>query len=100
MGNDTQTAHDGLEAVSVGESFRPDVIFMDLGMPRMDGFDACRCIRAEAWGKGVVMVAQAGWGQDDDKNKAKEAGFDFHMTKPIEPAALEKLLSAMRPATD
>lgn len=99
MGNDTQTAHDGLEAVAVAGAFRPDVILMDIGMPRMNGFDACRRIRAEAWGKGIVMVAQTGWGQDDDKHKAKQAGFDLHMTKPVDPTALEKLLTGMTAAT-
>ena len=99
MGNETQTAHDGLEAVAVAEAFRPDVILLDIGMPKLNGYDACRRIRQQPWGKAVVIVAQTGWGQDDDKRKSQEAGFDFHMVKPVDPAALERLLAEMRVAT-
>jgi CheY-like chemotaxis protein len=93
MGNETRIAHDGLEAVAVAEAFRPDVILMDIGMPRLNGFDACRRIRQQAWGKSAVLVAQTGWGQDDDKRKSQEAGFDFHVVKPVDPAVLERVLA-------
>ena len=96
MGNDTQAAHDGLEAVAVAEAFKPDVILMDIGMPRLNGYEACRRIREQPWGRNVVIVAQTGWGQEDDKRKSQEAGFDFHMVKPVDPAALEKLLSELQ----
>jgi PAS domain S-box-containing protein len=99
MGNETQTAHDGLEAVAVAEAFKPDVILMDIGMPNLNGYDACRRIREHPWGKGVVIVAQTGWGQEDDKKKSQEAGFDFHMVKPVDPADLEKLLAEAQAAT-
>ena len=95
MGNDTQTAFDGLEAVAVAEAFRPDVILMDLGMPKLNGFEACRRIREQPWGRNVVIVAQTGWGLDDDKRKSQEAGFDFHMVKPVDPAALAKMLAEL-----
>jgi PAS domain S-box-containing protein len=93
MGNDTQTAFDGLEAVAVAEAFRPDVILMDIGMPRLNGYEACRRIREQPWGRNIIMVAQTGWGQEDDKRKSQEAGFDSHMVKPVDPAALETILA-------
>ena len=99
MGNETQAAHDGLEAVALAEAFRPDVILMDIGMPRLNGYDACRRIREQPWGKDIAIVAQTGWGQEDDKQKSQEAGFDLHMVKPVNPAELEKLLAGMRATT-
>jgi len=95
MGNDTQSAHDGLEAVAVAEAFRPDVILMDIGMPRLNGYEACRRIRGEPWGRNIIIVAQTGWGQEDDKRKSQDAGFNFHMVKPVDPAALEKILAGL-----
>ena len=93
MGHDTATAHDGLDAVAVAEAFRPDVILMDIGMPNLNGYDACRRIREQPWGRRIVMVAQTGWGQRDDKQRAIASGFDRHITKPIDPAALERMLA-------
>ena len=99
MGNETQTAHDGLEAVDVAAAFRPDVILMDIGMPRLNGYEACRRIRGEPWGRNVIIVAQTGWGQEDDKRKSQDAGFNFHMVKPVDPAALEKMLAGLKATT-
>ncbi|MGC1951240.1 MAG: PAS domain S-box protein [Gammaproteobacteria bacterium] len=99
MGNETQTAHDGLEAVAVAEAFRPDVILMDIGMPKLNGFDACRRIRKEPWGRSIVIVAQTGWGREEVRRKAMACGFDCHMIKPIDPAALETLLAEMQVTT-
>ncbi len=93
MGNETRTAHDGLQAVALAESFRPHVILMDIGMPGLTGYDACRRIRDTSWGKTMVIVAQTGWGQDEDRRKASAAGFDSHLTKPIDLLRLEKLLA-------
>ncbi len=95
MGNDTRTAHDGLEALDAAAAFRPDVILMDIGMPRLNGYEACRRIREQPGGGNVIVVAQTGWGQDDDKRQSSEAGFDFHMVKPVDPTALEKLLAGL-----
>ena len=99
MGNDTQTAFDGLEAVAVAETFRPDVILMDIGMPKLNGYEACRRIREQPWGRNVVLVAQTGWGQEDDRRKSEEAGFDFHIVKPVDPAALETMLVEFKATT-
>jgi PAS domain S-box-containing protein len=95
MGNQTRTGHDGLQALEVGEAFRPEVIFLDIGMPRLNGYEAARRIRQSAWGAGVVLVALTGWGQEDDRRRSHEAGFNFHLVKPVEPAALEALLAGL-----
>jgi CheY-like chemotaxis protein len=99
MGNDTRTAHDGLEALEVAATFRPDVILLDIGMPRLNGYETARRIREQPWGGNVVLVAQTGWGQEDDKRLSREAGFDFHLVKPVEPAALENLLADLQAET-
>jgi PAS domain S-box-containing protein len=95
MGNATQTAHDGLEALDAAAAFRPDVILMDIGMPRLNGYEACRRIRSAPWGRDIIIVAQTGWGQDDDKRKSQEAGFNFHMVKPVDPVTLNKMLAGL-----
>ncbi len=95
MGNEVRTAHDGLEAVKAAEVFRPDVVLMDIGLPKLNGYEAARRIRGQTWGGDMVLIAVTGWGQEDDKRRSKEAGFNFHMVKPVEPAALEKLLAGL-----
>ena len=92
MGNETRTAHDGLEAVEAAAAFRPDVMLLDIGLPKLNGYDVCRRIREQPWGKGMVIVALTGWGQEEDRRRSSEAGFNQHMVKPVDPAALEKLL--------
>jgi PAS domain S-box-containing protein len=99
MGNEAQTAHDGQEALVAAAAFRPDVILLDIGMPKLNGYDAARTIRREPWGKNVVLVAVSGWGQEDDRRRSREAGFNFHMVKPVDPAALEKLLAELQATT-
>lgn len=96
MGNETQTAHDGLDALRVAEAFRPDVILLDIGMPKLNGYDAARRLRQEAWGKGIALVALTGWGQEEDRRRSQDAGFNFHLVKPVEPAALERLLAELQ----
>jgi CheY-like chemotaxis protein len=93
-GHDARTAHDGLEAVEVAEAFRPDVIVLDIGLPKLNGYDACRRIRERPWGKGAVIVAATGWGQEDDVRRSKEAGFDHHLIKPVDLPALAELLAS------
>jgi CheY-like chemotaxis protein len=99
MGNDTQVAHNGLEALDVAAAFRPDVIVLDIGMPKLNGYEAARRIRQQPWGKTAVLVAVTGWGQEEDRRRSQEAGFNLHMIKPVEPAALEKLLAGLQAAT-
>lgn len=93
MGNETRTVHDGMGAVEEAEAFRPDVILLDIGMPKMNGYEAARQIRKQPWGADALVIAITGWGQEEDKRKAWEAGFDYHVTKPVDPAALFKLLT-------
>ena len=95
-GDETQTAYDGLEAVESAEAFRPDVILLDVGMPRMNGYDACRAIRQQPWGKSIAIIAMTGWGQDDDRRKSREAGFDHHLVKPVDIDDLLKLLAELQ----
>jgi CheY-like chemotaxis protein len=95
MGHDTHTAHDGLQALAAAEAFRPDVALLDIGLPRLSGYDACRRIRERPWGSGMVLIALTGWGQEEDRCRSREAGFNFHMVKPVDPAALEKLLAGL-----
>ena len=75
-GNETHIAHDGLEAVEAAARFRPDVILLDIGLPKMNGYEAARRIREQPWGKNMVLVALTGWGQEEDRQKSKDAGFD------------------------
>lgn len=92
MGHETCTAFDGLEALATASSFQPDVVLLDIGLPRLNGYDVCRRLRGESWGKTVVCIALTGWGQEEDKRQSREAGFNFHMIKPVDPQALGKLL--------
>jgi CheY-like chemotaxis protein len=93
-GHEVQTAYDGVAGVLEAERYKPDVVLLDLGMPNLNGYDACRHIRAHPWGKGMILIALTGWGQDEDKRRTREAGFDAHLVKPVDPTALERLLVA------
>lgn len=97
VGNEVQTAHDGVVAVELAQQLRPDVILLDIGLPRLNGYEVCRKIRDQTWGKSVIMIALTGWGQDEDRKKSKDAGFNGHLVKPVEHAALSKLLSELVP---
>jgi len=97
-GNDVRTVHDGIEAVEEAARFRPDVILLDIGMPRLNGYDAARLIRQQRWSAGTMLVALTGWGQEEDKRRASDAGFDRHFTKPLEPAELQRLIRDYRPS--
>jgi PAS domain S-box-containing protein len=91
-GNDVRIALDGEQATVIAREFDPQIAFLDIGMPRLDGYEAARQIRA-ALGNRVVLVALTGWGQDEDKRRSREAGFDHHLTKPPEPEVLERLIA-------
>ena len=94
LGSETFDAHDGLEAVESASNLRPDVILMDIGMPRLNGYDAARRIRQEPWGHDVLMVATTGWGKEEDRRRSKEAGFDLHLVKPIDISAVQEVLAS------
>jgi CheY-like chemotaxis protein/two-component sensor histidine kinase len=95
LGNEVRTAYGGLQAVEEAKSFRPDVVLLDIGMPGLDGYQAARRIRDHEWGKGVVLIALTGWGQGDDERRANEAGFDHHLTKPLDPTRLREILAGL-----
>jgi CheY-like chemotaxis protein len=92
-GNETDVAYDGHQAVAAAERFRPDVALLDIGLPKLNGLDLARRIREQPWGKGMVLVALTGWGQDDDRRRSKAAGFDHHMAKPVDLGVLMRLLA-------
>ena len=91
-GHDTTTAHDGEEAVEKADAYRPDVILLDLGLPKRNGYDACRLIRQQVWGTNILLIALTGWGQEEDRRKSHEAGFDGHLVKPVSFDALISLM--------
>jgi len=98
-GHEVHTAHDGAEAVATAANVRPDVVLMDIGLPIMNGYEACRRIRDQAWGASVVMVAITGWGQEEDRERSREAGFDLHLVKPVDHHELLRIVSARTPAS-
>ena len=88
-------AVDGEEAVAAAREYRPHVVLCDIGLPKLNGYEACRQMKAQAWDKKMILIAVTGWGQDDDRRKSQEAGFDHHMVKPVDPQALMKLLAEL-----
>jgi CheY-like chemotaxis protein/two-component sensor histidine kinase len=95
---ETHVARDGIEGVEAAESVKPDIILMDIGMPRLNGYDAARRIRQQPWGAQMILIALTGWGQDSDKRLAQEAGFDHHLTKPVDWSVLQSLLDSVQRA--
>lgn len=96
-GNEIYTAHDGITALATVAEHRPDVVLLDIGLPKLDGHEVCRRIRAEPWGDEVALIALTGWGQEDDRRKSEAAGFDGHLVKPVDHGELTRLLDALRP---
>jgi PAS domain S-box-containing protein len=97
-GNEVRTAHDGLQAVEAARTFQPEVVLLDIGLPKLNGYDAARRIRALPGGQSMFLIALTGWGQDEDKRRSAEAGFNLHLVKPMDPAALENLLAGLHSA--
>ena len=94
-GNQTYVAHDGVEAVEAAEKHRPDVMLLDIGLPKLDGHEVCRRIREQPWGKAILMIALTGWGQESDRRKSQEAGFNGHLVKPVDYDKLLELLGEL-----
>ncbi len=97
LGNEVLTAYDGSRGVEAAAEFQPDVVLMDLGMPRMNGYEAARLIRRQAGGNEVFLVALTGWGHDEDRQRTRDAGFDRHLVKPAEPSTLQQLFAEIKP---
>jgi len=96
LGNDVEVASDGPEALARTPVHRPELVFLDIGLPEMDGYQVCRTLRATPWGGRIMIVALTGWGQDEDRRKSREAGFDVHLVKPLDYDALMKVLADAR----
>ena len=94
-GHQVAIAANGTEALSVAETFLPEVALLDLGMPDLSGFEVARGIRSAPWGRGIVLIALTGWGQEEDRRRTAEAGFDHHLTKPIPPDTIEELIRTL-----
>lgn len=97
-GHDVDVAYDGFEAIQAAATFLPDVVLLDIGMPKTNGYDVARHIRKQPWGSSIILVALTGWGQEEDKQRAMEAGFNHHLTKPVISAALKELLANVETA--
>ena len=95
LGHEVHTAFDGVQAVQAVKEFLPEVILMDVGMPRLNGYEAARRIREQPWGRDVVIIALTGWGQEGDRVQSREAGCDGHLVKPVSFPDLEKLLAEL-----
>src|SRR5262249_56284993 len=95
-GRGTGCGEDGQEGVEVAGEFRPDVMLLDIGLPKLNGYEACRRIREQPWGKKVVLIAVTGWGQEEDRRLSHEAGFAYHMVKPVDLQELMTLLAGFQ----
>jgi CheY-like chemotaxis protein len=91
-GHEIRTAHSGPEALDAARPFKPEVVFLDIGLPGMNGYEVAKRMRTDPSLSGAVLVALTGWGSESDKQQSSQAGFDFHMTKPIEATAIESIL--------
>ncbi len=94
-GNKTYMAHDGMEALAEIERHRPEVVLLDIGLPKLDGYEVCRRVRREPWGKEMILIALTGWGQEEDRRKSAEAGFNGHLVKPVDYEGLLELLVSL-----
>ena len=94
-GNKTYMAHDGVEAIEAINKYRPEVVLLDIGLPKLDGHEVCRHVREQPWGKDIVVIALTGWGQEDDRRKSEEAGFNGHLVKPVDYDKLLELLNSL-----
>jgi CheY-like chemotaxis protein len=96
-GHEAHTAYDGEEAMEAAARLRPQVIILDIRMPKRNGFEACRWIREQPWGRAVTLIALSGWGTEEDRRRTEEAGFDHHLVKPVAPEVLFALVASRAP---
>ena len=94
-GNDIRTAYDGIEALQVASEFRPEVVLLDIGLPKLDGHEVAQRLRHEAWGRRVCLIAVTGWSDEADRARSRAAGFDHHLVKPLDTAHLAQLLGSV-----
>lgn len=93
LDHEARVVFDGVAAVETAASFRPDVVLLDIGLPKMNGLAAARKIREQSWGQAMFLIAVTGWGDEEHRRQSAEAGFDLHLVKPVDPAALENVLA-------
>src|SRR5262245_11188734 len=93
LGHEVSTAFDGLQALQAAAESPPDVVILDIGLPKMNGYEVARRLKQEPGGKGIKLIALTGWGQEDDKQRALDAGFDYHLVKPVKIDAIQSLLA-------
>ena len=91
-GHEVHTALTGPAALKVAETVRPQVALLDVGMPGMSGLEVAAKIREAPWGREIVLIALTGWGQEEDRRRSQDAGFDHHLTKPVPPETIEELI--------
>jgi CheY-like chemotaxis protein len=94
-GHEVRTFYDGPSAIVGGAEFRPNLVLLDIGLPKMNGYEVARELRRMATGRSMLLVAFTGYGQDEDRRRVREAGFDYHLVKPLDPAVLEKILDTV-----
>jgi CheY-like chemotaxis protein/anti-sigma regulatory factor (Ser/Thr protein kinase) len=97
MGYQTRVAHDGIEAIHAADDYRPRIVLLDLGLPKMNGLEVASALREKDWGKNILLIALSGWGQDEDRRKTGKAGFDFHFVKPVNIDALTDIMTSKAP---
>jgi PAS domain S-box-containing protein len=95
VGHETHKAHDGIAAIADAERIRPDVVLLDIGLPKLNGYEVCRRLRERPWGKDLCLIALTGWGQEEDRQRSQEAGFDTHLVKPVDHDLLLKLIDSL-----
>jgi DNA-binding response OmpR family regulator len=96
-GHLVETAYDGEAAWLAADRFRPDLILLDIGLPKVNGHDVCQRIRSQPWGREMLIIAQTGWGQEIDRQRSAAAGFDSHLVKPVDPAELTAFIDTRTP---
>jgi CheY-like chemotaxis protein len=94
-GQHTRVTADGLSALREAEAFRPDVVLLDIGLPKLNGFEVARRLRQQPWGQSVILIAVTGWGQEEHRRESSDAGFDAHLVKPVDPIKLVQLLTSL-----
>ena len=99
LGHEVRMAHDGEAALREAGAFRPQVMLLDIGLPMLDGYEVCRRLRAESWGERIGVIAMTGWGDAAAQRKGEEAGFDRHLTKPVEESLLLSTLASLHVAS-
>jgi DNA-binding response OmpR family regulator len=97
--HETRTAGDGAEGVQQAIEFNPDVVLLDIGLPKLDGYDVCRAIRKHRLGSQPLIIALTGWGQEDDRRRSREAGFDSHLVKPVDCQELIRMIESLSPVS-